>query len=283
MKRIIFIFLLTIPMTIFSQESFSTGTFERLQDYQLMGSAKIVGGDIQLTSSDEWLVGACWYKKKLEVEYGFEVEFQMIINQNGGWRENGADGADGLAFVISNDPKGMSVGEPGEGIGYQGMSNCLVVEFDTFNNFEGGNNHISIQTNGKGRVERYNEQSLAINHKIPELQNTVRKVKIAYDFKDMRVYIDDKLFIKKTVHLEKILKLDKGKAWIGFTAATAGAYSQHKILNLKFKKDTQILVNLENMNKGVGRVKIGRPLYYQSIRPLPPLHAILKEQETFLS
>lgn len=275
MKRIIFIFLLTIPMTIFGQESFSTGTFERLQDYQLVGSAKIVGGDIQLTASGEWLAGACWYKKKLVVEHGFEVEFQMIINQNGGWRENGADGADGLAFVISNDPKGISVGEPGEGIGYQGMSNCLVVEFDTFDNFEGGSNHVSIQTNGKGKVNRFNEYSIAINHKIPELQNTVRKVKINYDFKEMRVYIDDKLYIKKTVHLEKIIKLDKGKAWIGFTAATAGAYSQHKILSWKFKKETKDLVYLESVHKGRRR--------FQNVRLLPLTQAILEERETFLS
>lgn len=282
MKRIIFIFLMTIPMTIFGQKSFSTGTFEREQDYQLMGSAKIVGGDVQLTSSDEWLAGACWYKKKLVVEHGFEVEFQMIINQNGGWRANGADGADGLAFVISNDPKGLSVGEPGEGIGYQGISNCLVVEFDTFDNAEGGSNHISIQTNGKGKVNRFNEYSIAINHKIPELQNTIRTVKINYDFKDMRIYIDDKLYITKTVHLEKIIKLDKGKAWIGFTAATAGAYSQHKILNLKFKKENKNLVYLERKNQKNRNFQIVQPLYCQSVRVLPSLNAILKENETFL-
>jgi hypothetical protein len=269
MKRIIFLFFLLIfPIIIFCQKSFSTGTFENKNQYVLIGSAKIVGGDIQLTTSEEWLAGACWYKNKLEVEHGFEVEFQMIINQNAGWQEKGADG---LAFVISNDPKGLSVGEPGEGIGYQGFSNCLVVEFDIFDNTEGGDNHVSIQTNGKGKVTRFNDYSIAINHKIPELQNVVRKVKINYDFKYMRVYIDDKLYLKKTVHLEKIIKLDKGKAWIGFTAATAGAYSQHKILSLKWKKEEKNLV----YNFGIKKVKPKKINLNHE--------AILDEEEKFLS
>jgi hypothetical protein len=270
MKRIIIIlfFLLIFPITIFSQKSFSTGTFEKENQYVLMGSAKIVGGDVQLTAADEWVAGACWYKNKVKVEHGFEVEFQMIINQNGGWQEKGADG---LAFVISNDPKGLSVGESGEGIGYQGFSNCLVIEFDTFDNYEGGDNHVSIQTNGKGKVTRFNEYSVAINHKIPELQNVIRKIKINYDFKKIRVYIDNKLYLKKTVHLEKIIKLDEGKAWIGFTAGTAGAYSQHKILSLKWKKEKKDLVYIFNMKK----IKLKR------IRQ--NLKGILDEQEKFLS
>lgn len=244
MKRIDLLFYLLfflIPISLFGQKSFSTGTFEREQDFYLMGQAKIVGGDVRLTGAEEWVAGACWYKNKLKVEHGFEVEFQMIINQNGGFEGRGADG---LAFVISNDPKGYQVGELGEGIGYQGISNCLVVEFDTFDNFEGGNNHVSIQTNGKGVVSRFNDHSIAINHKIPPLRNTVRKVKITYDYKDMRVFIDEKLYLKKTVHLEKIIKLDNGKAWIGFTASTAGAYSQHRVLSLKFKREDKDLVYL---------------------------------------
>lgn len=238
MKKLICLLVLLLPIAMFGQKTFSTGTFENTKDYVLMGAAQLVGGDLRLTASTEWVAGACWYKQKLKVEHGFEVEFQILINENAGY---GGKGADGLAFVISNDPRGFQIGEPGEGIGYQGISNCLVVEFDTFDNSEGGDNHVSIQTNGKGKVSRFNSHSIAINHQIPELQNTIRKVKIAYDFKDMKVYIDDKLYIKKTVHLEKIIKLDNGKAWIGFTAGTAGAYSQHKILNLKWVKEDKIL------------------------------------------
>lgn len=210
-----------------------------------MGSAKIAKGDLQLTGSDEWVAGACWYHEKVLVQYGFETEFQFKIDQNGGWQGKGADG---IAFVISNDPKGFTVGEKGEGIGYQGISNCLVIEFDTFDNQEGGDNHVSIHNNGHDRVSRFNNHSLGRNHKIPELQNTVRKAKITYDFKYIRVYIDEKLYLKKEVHLEKKMKLSKGKAYIGFTSATAGAYSRHRILNWKWKREKKILAALPESN-----------------------------------
>lgn len=238
MKRIIFFILLIMPLFAIGQKSFSTGTFQRNQDYKLMNSAKITGGNVQLTGADEWATGAIWFKKKVKVEHGFETEFQILIDKVGGW---GGTGADGLAFVISNDPKGLSVGEAGEGIGYQGISNCVVVEFDTFDNEEGGNNHVSIQTNGKGTVSRFNNHSIAINHKIPPLRNKTRTVKVVYDFKYMKVYIDSKLYIKKAISLEQVIKLDDGKAWIGFTASTAGAFSQHRILNWKWLRTDRIL------------------------------------------
>lgn len=238
MKRIIYLFLLIIPSSIFGQKSFSTGTFERKSDFKLMNTAKIIGGNVQLTDAAEWVTGGFWYKDKVPVEHGFECSFQIYIDKIGGWQNTGADG---LAFVINNDPKGLSVGDPGEGIGYEGMSNALAVEFDTFDNNEGGNNHVSIQTNGKGRLTRFNNHSLAINHKIPQLRGKTLSIKITYDFRYMKVFIDNKLYIKKTVALEQLLKLDKGKAWIGFTSSTAGAYSRHRILNWKWLAKRKIL------------------------------------------
>lgn len=245
MKQLIYFFVLCLPMTVCGQKSFSTGTFQNLESYKLMGSAKIVNDDLQLTDSEEWVSAACWYHKKALVQYGFETEFQFKIDKHGGWQGKGADG---IAFVISNDPKGFNIGDLGEGIGYQGLSNCLVIEFDTFDNQEGGDNHISIHNNGQSKVSRFNNHSLAINHKIPELQNTVRKAKITYDFQYIRVYIDGILYLKKEVHLEKKVKLSQGKAYIGFTASTAGAYSRHRILNWKWTRKKKILAALPESN-----------------------------------
>lgn len=238
MKQVFFLFLF-LPLISFGQKSFKYYTFEKQDRFVLLGDAEIIDEDVRLTRADEWLTGAVWYKNKVKVEEGFEVVFSMLMSQHGGW---GGKGADGIAFVISNDPKGYTSGEPGEGIGYEGMKNCLAVEFDTFDNQEGGDNHVSIQTNGKHKVSRHNDHSLAINHKIPELQSVIRQVKITYDFKFMRVFIDEVLYIKKEVHLEKIIKLDQGKAYIGFTASTAGAYSQHKILDWSWQMGTKDLV-----------------------------------------
>lgn len=268
MKRLLFLVLLIIPTLAFSQKSFHYKTFEKKDRFILLGDAKIIEQDVRLTRADEWLTGAIWYKKKVKVKHGFQVEFNMLMSRHGGWQGKGADG---LAFVISNDPNGYTSGANGEGIGYEGMQNCLAVEFDTFDNQEGGDNHVSIQTNGNNRVSRHNDHSLAINHKIPELQSVVRKIKITYDFKFMRVYIDGKLYLKKEVHLEKIIKLDKGKAYIGFTASTAGAYSQHKILDWKWNMETKDLVH-RNVDENI----------HIAVNTTLPLNGILREEEIFL-
>lgn len=239
MKQLIFFLILSYPVILYGQKSFSTGTFQNLDSYKLLGSAEIINDDLQLTDGEEWVAGACWYNKKVLVEYGFETEFQFKIDRNGGW---GGKGADGFAFVISNDPNGFRVGSKGEGIGYQGIRNCLVIEFDTFDNQEGGDNHISIHNNGHYEVSRFNNHSLGSNHRIPELQNTIRKAKITYDFKYIRVYIDGILYLKEEIHLEKKVRLSNGKAYIGFTASTAGAYSRHRILNWTWKREKKILV-----------------------------------------
>ena len=48
-------------------------------------------------------------------------------------------GGDGFAFVIQLDPNGTTtIGSRGEGLGYAGIRNTLVVEFDTWYNPEQG-------------------------------------------------------------------------------------------------------------------------------------------------
>ena len=261
MKRIIYCFIFCLPITIYGQKSFSTGTFQNIGSYKLMGSAKIIDGDLSLTRDDEWVAGACWYKKKVLVQYGFETEFQFIMDKHGGWQ---GVGADGLAFVINNDPQGFRVGEKGEGIGYGGFKNCVVIEFDIFDNQEGSDSHISVQTNGRGEVRRFADHSLAINHNIPYLKSKLRKAKITYDFKYIRVYIDGKLYLKKELHLEKKIKLDKGKAYIGFTAATAGAYSRHRILNWKWKREKKILANREHTENNITKLATAQANEYDN-------------------
>ncbi|NYC32247.1 hypothetical protein B0H42_004878 [Clostridium saccharobutylicum] len=43
-----------------------------------------------------------------------------------------APGADGIVFVINNNTNGL--GTEGAGIGYQGITNSIGIEFDTYDN-----------------------------------------------------------------------------------------------------------------------------------------------------
>jgi hypothetical protein len=50
----------------------------------------------------------------------------------------------------------------------------------------------------------------------------------------MKVSIDGKEVINIAIDLTKKLNLAGGKAWVGFTSATAGAYSQQEIIYWKW-------------------------------------------------
>jgi hypothetical protein len=77
-----------------------------------------------------------------ESEFGFKV---------GGVRGSTEEGADGFAFVVHGDSRGPNaIGSGGGGLGYDGISPSLAVEFDTFqNSFEQNGNHVAFVINGK--------------------------------------------------------------------------------------------------------------------------------------
>jgi hypothetical protein len=231
MKKLLLILCL-LPLSLMAQKHkiFKYDKFKVTKKLKLIGNATIVGGGIRLTPAVPWQRGACWYKEKVAVAKGFTIEFQMKISKS----DASFGGADGIAFVIQNDPNKLGLGEIGEGMGYTGLSNCLAVEFDTYDNREGSNNHVGIQCNKKGKVSRYEEHQLAINHKIPKLRGSIRKVKIIYKEERMKVSIDGKEVINIAIDLTKKLNLAGGKAWVGFTSATAGAYSQQEIIYWKW-------------------------------------------------
>ena len=97
------------------------------------------------------ILGSAYYVNQVDViNFDFNFTFQMDGIVMGG--------ADGFAFVIQNQDLG-AVGAYGiytraeantilgKGIGYDGISRSLVVEFDTFlNDNDPSDHHISIQS-----------------------------------------------------------------------------------------------------------------------------------------
>ena len=66
-------------------------------------------------------------------------------------------GGDGFAFVIHDDVKGSkAIGNPGQQLGFGGISNGIAVEFDTWYNpdiDDPFDDHITIYTNGIGTLD----------------------------------------------------------------------------------------------------------------------------------
>ncbi|MFM7739321.1 MAG: lectin-like domain-containing protein, partial [Planctomycetota bacterium] len=90
--------------------------------------APISGGTLYLTNKQNWLNNAVWYQVDPAENYateGFTVSFV--------YQDVGGGGADGVAFVLQNDPRGFSaLGSNGGGLGYQGIANSMAYAINVY-------------------------------------------------------------------------------------------------------------------------------------------------------
>jgi hypothetical protein len=151
--------------------------------------------------------------------------------------------ADGLAFVLAASPNGL--GGAGAGMGYQGVPNSVIVEFDTYNNgwWDGySNNQVGLNTNGDIVTASpsyvYGQQTCVASAKAAGcLSNgNIWTATIGYDGTKMSVVLRDEAmnvdFVALQDHVIDISSiLGTNQAYAGFTAAT-GAWSEaHDILS----------------------------------------------------
>lgn len=197
---------------------------------------------IRLTPSENWTAGSAWSTTKQPVANGFEARFSMRMSNPGPGdllvQGNTAPGADGIVFVIQNMSQ-TAVGGAGVGIGYQGLSSSVAVEFDTWLNPGDGDvssNSVSIHTNGTDANNANEAYSLAQADLPGDLyDNQVHDVVIRYVPGTLTVILDGVTVATAPLNLTNIngasiLDAD-GKAWAGFTSATGGAYGTHDILS----------------------------------------------------
>jgi len=150
----------------------------------------------------------------------------------------GYGGADGLAFVVQRNSN--QYGGAGGGIGYYGIDNSLAVEFDTWNNGEmdGHNaNHVGISIDGDlNSVARANIGTDMSNGAIwyawvdYDGANNALEVRLAQN--DTRPANPT---VSYGVNLSNVLGQDD--AYVGFTAATGGAFENHDIRSWFFTND----------------------------------------------
>ncbi|MFH0953362.1 MAG: L-type lectin-domain containing protein [Verrucomicrobiota bacterium] len=213
----------------------------------LNGDAVQMDRVMRLTPSLRIQAGSAWLADKQDVKNGFSTMFQFQVTDRGSSFPKAVTtdvGADGFAFVIQNSDVD-ALGSAGGGIGYSGIPNSLVVEFDTWDNNESGqalirdpdDNHVSVQTHGTETNYEFKAYSLGLTPNLPELSDgDVHTAKLEYIPGTLLVYVDDMdlpvLAVK--ADLESLLSLDEGKAWVGFTAATWNAFENHDILNWVF-------------------------------------------------
>jgi hypothetical protein len=204
--------LIAAPSATFGQ--FSYPDFSSTTGLQLDGSASVVSDAIQLTVAGPLgIASAFWHTTPVNVRGGFSTTFSYTINPSG---------ADGLAFVIQNDPNGPgAIGPAGDNLAASGISNGVAIAFRTyvFNDVEidscGVGNTISI---GGCVVASIPDAGLGGTH----------TVRITESGGLLKVYLDGNQILSGAISLANAV--GGNTAYVGITGAD-GSETETAIIN----------------------------------------------------
>lgn len=182
--------------------------------------------------------GAAYYGARIPVQNGFETTFDFRVSRFGQPEgTTGEKGADGFSFIIQNEGL-QAMGSRGADMGYGGILNAVVVEFDIYENEEDGDingNHIAIQASPKVGAPVHAEENYRVastssdtHPNLPEFignETEFHTAKIVYTPGLLQVYIDgSETPLEAEIMLEDRISLTDGKAYVGFTGSTSPVY-----------------------------------------------------------
>lgn len=117
------------------------------QNYTILGNSSALSGcnTFRITPDADDQHGAIFQNQTINLNNSFDFTFSVFLGCNGG------SGADGMCFVLTNNPNGL--GNAGEGLGYAGSNQpfSFAVEFDTWQNGSVGDpgyDHIAFESGG---------------------------------------------------------------------------------------------------------------------------------------
>ncbi len=227
----------------------ATGTLTfTAEALDLVGDAAIVDDKVRLASAAPFQTGAAWLQDKQLVQGGFTASFSFEITSTGGLTNNQPNdmqnGADGFAFVIQNQSS-TPIGAAGGGIGYDGITSSLAVEFDTWLNpwpmvDDPDGNHISVHTEGSGPNSSDETSSIGLVTPVVNLSDgAVHTVDIDYTPGTLEISLDGTLVLTVSVDLtdigEESIVDENGKAWLGLTGATGAAFENHDVFDIQIE------------------------------------------------
>ncbi|AUC79304.1 hypothetical protein CW736_07860 [Nonlabens sp. MB-3u-79] len=197
----------------------------------LIGNAAAQGNDCyQITPNLNGQSGAIWSPDRINMLGDFIIEFRIYLGTND------VNGADGLTFVLKNNPTPI-IGALGGGMGYEGIPNSFAVEFDTWQNGQLGDptfDHIAMVSAGQ------NNHNLAQNLAGPIVASTTSNnvedgqehdVRIEWNAtaQTMSVYFDCSLRLSYTGDLISQVFGGSVFTYFGFTGSTGGAANLQRV------------------------------------------------------
>ena len=217
------------------------GDTSKLQINNDAGTTATTDGTVlRLTDASSFQSGSAFSLNKVSTDEFLSV-FSFRISDSGG-TSNGSNpdsGADGLVFVVQNVAN--NVGSSGGGMGYQGISNSVGIEFDTWLNSgsDPSASHVGIDVNGS---VNFNDAGMGPTADIsaPALDAGDRWWSwVDYDGSDLNVYLlQSESATEPAIPAAPLLSFPidlnatlggSDLAFVGFTAATGGAWGNHDI------------------------------------------------------
>ena len=203
---------------------------ETLAQFHLNGSAVQINDTCWTLTPDElWQSGSIWNVDKVNLNNSFQVIMELKFGCRDG------DGADGILFGLQ--PVSTSIGQQGEGIGFQGVSPSIGIEFDTWQNTNLNDptyDHISISKNGN--LNHNSTSNLAgpvqANATNPNIEDcNWHKLRVNWDaqIQTLEIWFDCDLRLSYTGDIvNEVFGGDPNVFW-GFTSATGGARNLHQV------------------------------------------------------
>ncbi len=209
--------------------------FSSVAGLTINANAAQVGNVLRVTPATFSQAGSAFSTSTVSLASGasFSTHFQFRFTDAGGSCDSFTTcGADGLAFVVQT--LGNNVGGLGGGIGYDGITNSIAVEFDTWNNGgidDSSSNHIGIDVNG-------NIDSVVLAEVTEADMNNGDIWNAWVDYNSVTQLLEARLtrsstrpttaMVSHTIDLASVLGTTN--AFVGFTSGTGAAFANHDLL-----------------------------------------------------
>jgi len=197
----------------------------------IIGDALNLGGNCFLITPDlTSQKGGIWYDNPID----FSNDFTIYYQNNFGDRD--ASGADGMALVFKTTPD-AAIGELGGYLGYGGINNSLIVEFDTWRNGDLGDpfyDHLAIMKNGNASHNSADNlagpvQASSSSANIED--GNFHDVKVQWDAtaQVLSVFFECELRLTLTEDIKNTIFGGDNSVFFGFVGSTGGARNRQEV------------------------------------------------------
>ncbi len=184
----------------------------------------------RITDDVQWQSGGVWYNNPID----FDDDFTIYYKNNFGSTD--ANGADGMALVFKRTST-PEIGNSGGGVGYEGISSSLIVEFDTWQNNDQNDpfyDHLSIMINGNASHSSPNNLKgpvppTSTSNNMEDGADHDVKIVWTASTQTFEVFFDCELRLPLNRDIKNTIFGGDSSVYFGFVGSTGGSSNLHQV------------------------------------------------------